>query len=190
MVIEPFHTWPKTIKPAPEPKPGPTQEQLNRWTASYAAADAGSLGAPPAAAQRTADAARTQGTRPANSVSPSTVTDTQTRLTTLGYDTGGVDGIAGQKTDQAIRDFQAANGLTVDGRLLVPRHEAALADCQIQLPRTSVFRHTEFDDRGYTLLQAGRGKPANESGATFRSSRHKLAKGVSDSLRQTNQRIT
>lgn len=39
----------------------------------------------------------------------------QSFLVWLGYNTGGVDGIAGAKTDEAIRKFQKAYGLTVDG---------------------------------------------------------------------------
>jgi membrane-bound lytic murein transglycosylase B len=39
----------------------------------------------------------------------------QQRLTALGYDTGGTDGIIGPDTASAIRRFQAANGMTPDG---------------------------------------------------------------------------
>ena len=44
-----------------------------------------------------------------------TVKQIQCLLTYLGYDPGPIDGIDGQKTRQAIRDFQAAEGLSVDG---------------------------------------------------------------------------
>ncbi len=54
------------------------------------------------------------------------VRDLQSRLNERGYDTGGVDGIAGSQTDTAIRAFQAANGLTVDG-IVGPETRAALA---------------------------------------------------------------
>lgn len=43
------------------------------------------------------------------------VTDIQRRLNALGYAAGPIDGIAGPRTRGAIRDFQARNGLTVDG---------------------------------------------------------------------------
>lgn len=39
----------------------------------------------------------------------------QDGLTTLGYDTGGLDGIFGNKTNIAVRSFQAQNGLSQDG---------------------------------------------------------------------------
>ena len=39
----------------------------------------------------------------------------QMRLTELGYDPGPADGIKGQKTIEAIKQFQRDNGLSVDG---------------------------------------------------------------------------
>jgi peptidoglycan hydrolase-like protein with peptidoglycan-binding domain len=47
---------------------------------------------------------------------PSTVREIQTALKSLGYYSGGVDGIAGPKTASAIRSYQQQNGLQVDGR--------------------------------------------------------------------------
>jgi len=44
-----------------------------------------------------------------------TIKQVQCLLVYLGYDPGGIDGIDGQKTRQAIRDFQSAEGLSVDG---------------------------------------------------------------------------
>jgi len=43
------------------------------------------------------------------------VIDVQAKLTSLGFDCGTVDGIAGAKTVAAIKAFQKANGLSVDG---------------------------------------------------------------------------
>lgn len=39
----------------------------------------------------------------------------QDGLTTLGYDTGGLDGVFGSRTNTAVRSFQTRNGLASDG---------------------------------------------------------------------------
>jgi len=39
----------------------------------------------------------------------------QKRLTLAGYDTGGVDGIFGARTESAVRRFQGDQGLSEDG---------------------------------------------------------------------------
>ncbi|MFS4437198.1 lytic murein transglycosylase [Paracoccaceae bacterium GXU_MW_L88] len=39
----------------------------------------------------------------------------QERLTALGYDTGGIDGVTGSKTSDAVRRYQRDNGLVADG---------------------------------------------------------------------------
>ena len=39
----------------------------------------------------------------------------QDDLNTLGYTTGGLDGIFGAQTDNAVRRYQASRGLSVDG---------------------------------------------------------------------------
>lgn len=44
------------------------------------------------------------------------VTKLQKFLNWAGYNCGTADGIAGDKTDSAIKAFQKANGLTVDGQ--------------------------------------------------------------------------
>ncbi|OQP06860.1 hypothetical protein B1690_05995 [Geobacillus sp. 46C-IIa] len=43
------------------------------------------------------------------------VKDLQTKLQRLGYNVGAVDGIYGKQTTEAVRSFQKANGLEVDG---------------------------------------------------------------------------
>ncbi len=48
-------------------------------------------------------------------LSRSETEELQRRLTALGYETGGVDGIAGPDTRRAVRAFQSARGLTPDG---------------------------------------------------------------------------
>lgn len=51
----------------------------------------------------------------------------QRRLAELGLYTGGIDGIAGPKTDAAIRAFQRLNGLVSDG-IVGPKTSAELFD--------------------------------------------------------------
>ena len=46
-----------------------------------------------------------------------TVREIQTRLADWGYGPGAVDGVYGADTEAAVRRFQAANGLEVDGRV-------------------------------------------------------------------------
>jgi predicted chitinase len=50
----------------------------------------------------------------------------QKRLTALGFDTGGIDGVFGHQTDTAVRAFQKSKGLEVDG-VAGPNTLAALA---------------------------------------------------------------
>ena len=55
------------------------------------------------------------------------VYDTQASLTRLGYDPGPVDGVFGQRTADAISQFQVYNRLPVDGR-----PSPALLDLMVQ----------------------------------------------------------
>ena len=43
------------------------------------------------------------------------VKEVQQKLTSLGFSTKGIDGVFGSNTDQAVRQFQKAHSLAVDG---------------------------------------------------------------------------
>lgn len=49
-------------------------------------------------------------------------------LTTLGYNTGGLDGVFGANTDNAVRSYQRRKGLAVDGILGPNSWRALMAD--------------------------------------------------------------
>ena len=77
----------------------------------------------------------------------------QERLTTLGYEPGPIDGIAGPKTRQAIGAFQAASGLAPDGsasRALLARLNAALEPV-----RETDETEAAMDDSGSAAEAAG-----------------------------------
>jgi len=50
----------------------------------------------------------------------------QETLKVLGYDSGAVDGVNGEKTDATIRKFQKENGLVMDGLVGEKTHDALL----------------------------------------------------------------
>lgn len=68
------------------------------------------------------------------------VTQLQKDLTWLGYDTGGTEGIFGPKTLSAVRQFQANNGLTVDG--IVGRQTANAIITQVSKPTSSAVNNS------------------------------------------------
>ena len=45
------------------------------------------------------------------------IANVQSQLARLGYDPGPLDGLAGRKTREAVRAFQAALGITPTGRI-------------------------------------------------------------------------
>lgn len=57
--------------------------------------------------------------------SASHIKDIQLALRNAGFDPGPIDGIMGRKTKRAVREFQAANNLKVDGKV-GPKTWAAL----------------------------------------------------------------
>jgi uncharacterized protein (TIGR02594 family) len=58
----------------------------------------------------------------------------QTRLKELGFDPGPIDGIRGRSTISAVRQFQAARGLTVDGLVGPKTYQAMFGEANPAFP--------------------------------------------------------
>src|ERR1700710_287332 len=84
--------------------------QLNQATAT-------ALGLDPASLLGTQQAAVSPPVPPAEHLRPSSVRAIQERLRSLGFYTGGVDGVWGQSTQSAIQQFQQNRGLQPSGQL-------------------------------------------------------------------------
>jgi hypothetical protein len=65
-----------------------------------------------------------------NEVTPSVVSAVQAELSKQGYYHGGVDGMLGARTSEAIRAYQEDNGLPADGQIT----PALLSSMKISLP--------------------------------------------------------
>ncbi|WP_200237027.1 peptidoglycan-binding domain-containing protein [Thiohalocapsa halophila] len=90
---------------------------------------------------------------------------TQTRLTELGYDPGGIDGKDGPKTRAALHAFVADHGLVQDARLLELNVFAALISGTCFVPKVAhILKCDEAISSGpgwklqLKLLDAGRGE--------------------------------
>src|SRR6266496_1937225 len=71
--------------------------------------------------------------REAETVTATEIRKLQQRLTALGYETGGVDGVFGPATKRALTQFQADHGLDADG-VVGPLTKAALAAAKLVKP--------------------------------------------------------
>ena len=72
------------------------------------------------------------------------VKELQQKLNALGYNAEPADGIFGVKTEAAVRAFQKANGLSVDG-IVGKNTWAALQAQPAKEPGTAHFKRSEFD---------------------------------------------
>ena len=78
------------------------------------------------------------------------VREVQRKLNRLGYGAGSVDGLFGSRTDAAVRRFQAASGLAVDGAvgpLTLKQLRARIRQQERLLARGSGFRSADGSDR-------------------------------------------
>ena len=76
----------------------------------------------------------------------------QSALAAAGYDPGRLDAILGQKTERAVKAFQAARGLSIDG-LAGPLTIGALRS--LRVPLLSIRQPRPFDIVGDPVLVAG-----------------------------------
>jgi hypothetical protein len=98
-----------TFQPSPRPATAPTLDDLERRAGGTLPTTMEAWGTQPAPGPTTASLAGGASRR------IDTVTDLQRALKSAGFDPGPIDGRMGPRTDYAIRRFQAANGLQVDG---------------------------------------------------------------------------
>ena len=129
----------------------------------------------------------------------------QTRLNELGYNLS-VDGLAGTNTDNAVKDFQKKNGLTVDG-IVGPNTEAKLfskaSSIVFSWDNIKHFKKSEFDcKRGCGLnniqlevvkiadeIREHFGKPAIVNSGTRCAKHNKEVGGVANSRHLTGKAI-
>lgn len=76
----------------------------------------------------------------------------QQGLAAAGFDPGPIDGVFGQKTERAVKAFQAMRGLAIDGHI-GPDTLAALRS--LRIPLISVRQPRPFDIVGDPILVAG-----------------------------------
>ena len=83
------------------------------------------------------------------------VVNLQKSLKKVGFDPGVIDGIFGSKTEAAVKQFQAGNGLLVDGKV-GPNTKAALCVCLGSAPDRS---DATCDTTSTVIVNGARGDP-------------------------------
>ncbi len=78
-----------------------------------------------------------------------TVKELQKELKELGYYEGSIDGLYGSETEQAVKDFQKDEGLTVDGKYGPATHKALLAALDTQDSEATKQIQSMLADLGY-----------------------------------------
>lgn len=115
-------TWAQD-KPTPSPgadRPGAAQqkEDPSAKPGAKAGPEAGRTGSDPGRmGADTGEKAGTAGRAGAQKYSQETIKEVQQALKEKGHDPGAIDGIMGQKTGQALRDFQKKNNVKATGVL-------------------------------------------------------------------------
>jgi peptidoglycan hydrolase-like protein with peptidoglycan-binding domain len=77
------------------------------------------------------------------------VKELQKELKELGYYDGEVDGLYGSETEQAVKDFQKDEGLTVDGKYGPATHKALLAALDTEESEATKHIQSMLSDLGY-----------------------------------------
>lgn len=94
------------------------------------------------------------------------VATAQTALNSLGYNAGRVDGVFGAGTEGAVKQFQAAHRLLVDG-IVGPQSWAALLGSQVRAnPSQEPIYYSQVDNRWKGIQFSSRGDPRQTIGSS------------------------
>ncbi|HEY7553267.1 MAG TPA: peptidoglycan-binding domain-containing protein [Candidatus Binatia bacterium] len=97
------------------------------------------------------------------------VKEIQEALKTKGFDPGAADGVIGQKTNQAIREFQKSNNLQVTGRVDEKTASALGVDASGASSATSPMgKESTSGSRGTSGLSSGKDSPSPTAPSSVR----------------------